>query len=207
MLRTDFAEVALEAKRESLLAGRAGNFPSGHGGPRSSLLARLITPSPRTGQRSGPLPPPAHRHPSSPRANGSGIVWLGRYRSPATDAEPSERPQQRPAPARSTNCGTVTGRTNVNVALFVEGEVLPTEGPILALRLVVHRDVRRYLRLVDQPVQVGSGTLSRVARETFGLDVEALLGAFDHGLGRANFGLADGARRLDVHDDAELHVN
>ena len=65
--------------------------------------------------------------------------------------------------------------------------------------------MRRYLRLVDQPVEVGSGTVSRIAREPFRLDVEALLGAFDQGLGGANLGLADGARRLDVHDDAELH--
>src|SRR6266704_2960309 len=51
---------------------------------------------------------------------------------------------------------TFAGRTNVNVLLLVEGEVFPTEGPILALRLVDHRDMRRYLRLVDQPVEVGS---------------------------------------------------
>src|SRR5690349_6290985 len=67
--------------------------------------------------------------------------------------------------------------------------------------------MRRYLRIIDQPVEVDSGTVSRVAREPFGLEGEALLGAFDHGLDRANFGLADGARCLDVHDDAELHVN
>ena len=67
--------------------------------------------------------------------------------------------------------------------------------------------MRGYLRLVDQPVQVGSGTISRVAREPFRLDIEALLGALDHGLGCTDFGLADGARCLDIHDDAELHVN
>src|ERR1700751_5841548 len=66
--------------------------------------------------------------------------------------------------------------------------------------------MRRYLRIIDQPVEVDSGTVSRVAREPFGLEGEALLGAFDHGLDRANFGLADGARCLGVHDDAELHV-
>jgi hypothetical protein len=91
--------------------------------------------------------------------------------------------------------------------LLVKAEVFPTKGPVFALRLVDHRDMRRYPRLVDQPVQVGSGTVGGVAREPFRLDVEALLGAFDHRLGRANFGLADSARRLDVHDDAELHVN
>src|SRR5262249_7143914 len=98
-----------------------------------------------------------------------------------------------------------TGRTNVDVALLVECEVLPTEGPILALRLVDHRDVRGYLRFVDQPVEVGSRTVARIASKPPGLDVKALLGAFDHSPGRAHFGLADGARRLDVHDDAGLH--
>src|SRR6266567_17137 len=101
----------------------------------------------------------------------------------------------------------LAGRTNVNVTLLVECEVFPTERSVFSLRFVDHRDVRRYLCLVDQPVEVGSGTVGGVAREPFGLDGEALLGAFDHGLGRANFGLADGARRLDVHDDAGLHVN
>jgi hypothetical protein len=41
----------------------------------------------------------------------------------------------------------LAGRTNVNVALLVECEVLATEGPILALRFVDHRDVRGDLRL------------------------------------------------------------
>jgi hypothetical protein len=40
-------------------------------------------------------------------------------------------------------------------------------------------------------------SLSRITREPFGLGVEALLGLFDHGLGGADFGLADGTRRLD----------
>src|ERR1700719_967089 len=55
----------------------------------------------------------------------------------------------------------LAGRTNVDVALLVECEVLPTEGPILALRLVDHRDVRGYLRFVDQPGEVGSRTVRR----------------------------------------------
>src|SRR3974390_2950582 len=36
-------------------------------------------------------------------------------------------------------------RTGVDVPLLVEGEGFPTECPILALRLVDHRDMRRYL--------------------------------------------------------------
>ena len=67
----------------------------------------------------------------------------------------------------------LAGRTNVSVPPLVEGEVFPTEGPILALRLVDHWDKRRDLRLVDQPVEVSSGTVSRIASQPFGLDVEA----------------------------------
>jgi hypothetical protein len=33
------------------------------------------------------------------------------------------------------------------------------------------------------------------------------LGPLDHGLGRLHLGLADGARRFDIDDDAELHVD
>src|SRR5262249_36564724 len=101
----------------------------------------------------------------------------------------------------------LAGRTNVDVAFLVECEVLPTEGPILALRLIDHWDMRRDLRFVDQPVEVGARTVGRIASKPLGLDVKALLGALDHSPGRAHLGLADGARRLDVHDDAGLHVN
>src|SRR6516225_1538520 len=73
----------------------------------------------------------------------------------------------------------LAGRTNVNFALLVECEVFSTEHSVFSLRFVDHRDVRRYLRFVDQPVEVGSGAIGRIAREPFRLDVEALLGAFD----------------------------
>src|ERR1035437_6143343 len=38
-------------------------------------------------------------------------------------------------------------------------------------------------------------------------DLRRVLGALNHGLARADFGLADGARGLHIHDDAELHIN
>src|SRR5580704_3490000 len=50
----------------------------------------------------------------------------------------------------------LAGRADVDVALFVKGEVFAAEGPVLSLRLVIDRDVRRYLGLVDQPVEVGT---------------------------------------------------
>src|SRR5215204_4840040 len=45
----------------------------------------------------------------------------------------------------------LAGRTGVQVALLVELEVFPTEGPVLALRLVDHRDVWSDLLVLDQP--------------------------------------------------------
>src|SRR5258708_5770325 len=43
-------------------------------------------------------------------------------------------------------------RADVHVSLLVKREVVPTEGPIVALRLVDHRDVRRNLLVFDEPV-------------------------------------------------------
>jgi uncharacterized caspase-like protein len=50
-------------------------------------------------------------------------------------------------------------------------------------------------------------TVGRVGRQPFGLQTEAFLSPLDHRLGRAHLGLSDGARGLDIHDDAELHVD
>src|SRR5436853_294403 len=47
-------------------------------------------------------------------------------------------------------------RADVNVTVFVEREILPTEGPILAFRLVDHRDVRSDVLVFDKPVEVRS---------------------------------------------------
>jgi len=43
-------------------------------------------------------------------------------------------------------------RAGVHVTVLVEREVLPTEGPILAFRLVDHRDVRSDALVFDKPV-------------------------------------------------------
>jgi putative tryptophan/tyrosine transport system substrate-binding protein len=45
-------------------------------------------------------------------------------------------------------------RAGVDVALFVEREVFPTEGSVLALRLVDHRDVRRDILVFDEPIEI-----------------------------------------------------
>ncbi len=47
----------------------------------------------------------------------------------------------------------LTRWAGVDIALLIEREVLPAEGPILALRLVDHRDVRRDILVLDEPVE------------------------------------------------------
>src|SRR5262249_24195498 len=97
--------------------------------------------------------------------------------------------------------------TGVSVALLVKREVFPTEGSVLAIRLVDHRDVGCDLLVLDQPVEGRSRTIGRISRKPRRLNVEALLSTLDHDLRRADFGLTDRARRLDIHDDARLHVD
>src|SRR5260221_6645032 len=49
--------------------------------------------------------------------------------------------------------------------------------------------------------------LGGIGREPLGLETEALLGSLNHGLCRADLGLANGPRGFNVNDDAELHVD
>jgi hypothetical protein len=47
-------------------------------------------------------------------------------------------------------------RTDIDVALFVEPEVFPTKGPVLALRLVDDRNLRGDVLVLDEPAEVGA---------------------------------------------------
>jgi len=78
----------------------------------------------------------------------------------------------------------LAGRADVHIALLVEREVYPAERPILTLRLIDHRDVRRNLLIVDEPVEVCPRSVGRIGRVPLGLEIEAFLGALDHGLCR-----------------------
>src|ERR1700730_10447953 len=61
--------------------------------------------------------------------------------------------------------------------------------------------------LLDQPVQHRSRPVCGIGRKPLRLETEALLCSLDHGLRRTDLGLTNGAGRLDVNDDAELHVD
>ena len=58
--------------------------------------------------------------------------------------------------------------------------------------------------LLDEPVQHRSSPVSGIPGKPLGLEAKALLGSFDHCLRRTYLGLANGARRLNIDDDAEL---
>ena len=58
--------------------------------------------------------------------------------------------------------------------------------------------------LLDQPVQHRSCPVSGVPDKPLWLETEALLGSFDHALCCADLNRAG---RLNVNDDAELHVD
>src|SRR5262249_39474196 len=55
--------------------------------------------------------------------------------------------------------------TGVSVALLVKREVFPTEGSVLAIRLIDHRDVGCDLLVLDQPVEGRSRTIGRISRK------------------------------------------
>jgi len=49
---------------------------------------------------------------------------------------------------------SLVGRADIDVALFIKPEVFPAEGPVLALRLVDDRNVRRDALVLGQLVEV-----------------------------------------------------
>src|SRR5450631_2275983 len=101
----------------------------------------------------------------------------------------------------------LSSRAVVDIVGRVISKVAAREGAIIPLRLVEHRDMWRDALLLDEPVQHRSGSVSGIADKTLRLEAKALLCSLDHGLRRADLGLANGAGRLDIDDDAELHID
>src|SRR6266568_289205 len=69
----------------------------------------------------------------------------------------------------------LAGWTGVKVARFIERKIIPTEGPVLAFRLVDYRDVRCNLLVVDEPIEVRSRAVGGIGRQALGFEIEALL--------------------------------
>src|SRR5450432_607452 len=98
-------------------------------------------------------------------------------------------------------------RAMVDVIGRVISEVAARERAVVSLRLIEHRDVWRDALLLDQPVQHRSRPVSGIPDKPLRLETKALLRSLNHGLRRTDLGLANRAGRLDVNDDAELHVD
>src|SRR6201989_237686 len=61
--------------------------------------------------------------------------------------------------------------------------------------------------LLNQPVQHRCSSIGGIGHKPLRLKTEALLCSLNHGSGRPDLGLPDGARGLDINDDAELHID
>src|SRR5438270_5266370 len=95
----------------------------------------------------------------------------------------------------------------IDIPCRIKAEVGTREGAVLSVRPVKHRDMWCDALLFDKPVQHRSRSVSGIARKPFRLETEALLCSVDHGPGRADLSLANGAGCLNVNNDAELHVD
>ena len=86
------------------------------------------------------------------------------------------------------------GRADVGVGARVVVELLAREGAVLSPGLVDDGDVRGDLLVFDQPVQHRRRSIGGVRGEPLRLETKSLLGALEHGPGRANLG--SGERRV-----------
>ena len=112
--------------------------------------------------------------------------------------------QKRLALVNGAACSELlSARAMVDVAGRIILEVAARESAVIPLRLIEHRDVWCDAFLFDQPVQHRSCPIGGIANKPIRLEAEALLCSLDHSLRRADLGLANGAGRLDINDDAE----
>ena len=98
-------------------------------------------------------------------------------------------------------------RADVVAASLVPVEVRAREGAVVAVALVAHRDVRRDLLVLDQPTKEPARAVGGVRCKPLRLEIEALLGPVDHGLGCLDLVVGPGRRRLYVDDDRVLNID
>ena len=90
--------------------------------------------------------------------------------------------------------------TDIDVGFGVEDEVAAGKGSVHTLGFVHQFHVRLDPALVHQPPDHVGRAVTRVGDQARRREIKSLSRAIEHGLGRADFGLASGGRRLDVHD-------
>src|SRR5215217_3891662 len=108
---------------------------------------------------------------------------------------------------RAARCEQLAAWAVIDILCRIKAEVGTREGAVLPVRPVKHRDMWCDALLFDKPVQHRSRTVSGIARKPFRLETKTLLCSIDHCPGRAHLSLANGARCLNVNDDAKLHVD
>jgi hypothetical protein len=80
---------------------------------------------------------------------------------------------------------------DVDIALVVIGEVVASEGAVLARRFVEHGHMRLDAVFMDQPAEHLGRAVSAVAHQPSRIEIEALHRPFDHALCGQNLGLPD----------------
>src|SRR5438046_10644419 len=95
----------------------------------------------------------------------------------------------------------------IDIRCRIKAEVGTREGAVLPVRPVKHRAMWCDALLFDKPVQHRSRSVSGIARKPVRLDTEALLCPIDHGPGRADLSLTDGAGCITVNHDANLRLD
>jgi hypothetical protein len=98
-------------------------------------------------------------------------------------------------------------RADVEIAGVVIGEVGAAEGAVAALGFVEDRDMRLDPALMHQPGEVLGRAVGAIGGEPNRPEAEAFLGSLNHGSGRADLGLPDGATGLDIDDDGVVEVD
>src|SRR5277367_2274337 len=101
----------------------------------------------------------------------------------------------------------LTSGTDIEVAFGIECEVAARESSVRALGFVNQVHVRLDPALVHQPTDHIGRAVASIRDQARRSEVELFSRSVEHGFGRANFRLADGCRRLDIHNHCMLQVD
>ena len=96
---------------------------------------------------------------------------------------------------------------DIKIALWIEDEVAAGESSVRALGFVDQVHVRLDPALVHQPPDHLGRAVAPVGDQARRGEVELFSRAVEHRLGRADFRLANGRRRLDIHNHRMLQVD
>jgi hypothetical protein len=96
---------------------------------------------------------------------------------------------------------------DVKIALRIEDEVAAVEGSVRALGLVDQFHMRLDPALLHEPPDHIGRAVAPIGDHARQGEVELFSRSVEHGFGRANFRLANGCRRLDIHNHCMLQID